>query len=524
MNRQPGKVRPRRDSDTEHSWGYRTDARLQWVMTHLASLPAPVWQVMMVLIKYADETGRTFPAVRTIGDALDLAPSDVELALADAEALGLIQPDGISDYGTPTWTLQEGQLLPDPLPLFTKAVTDKVRDLLRYIGPLEYILLEAMIDIGYRWADNTIHTTSKQLRSRLPGLQESQLRDCLHRLCATPYVTRLKQGYGNRPSVYQLELSEVARAARSRPSIQNEPADRASSATTGKLSGNKNVTGEKSSGNKNVTAEKLSGNKNVTAGTLSGNKNVTAEKLSGDNKAVAGKLSGNNSSDGTPVKEPAIEKPTIKPPSSSSQLSSQLSGDDDDETDRIRFLTTLSQSFRETVPGAPGVWRKSYAASALTIVQPYRAQFGYYPTSDEVDDLLARCAAYAARTWAYVAQALSDWVDDQVGSSSSLVHFPSDASRPPEQRAAKIWQDTLKMVRPSVTRPLYDTFLSRTTGLYWDDGVFTIEVPNQAVGTLIQERLHHMLVTTLHKLLEVPVSLEIQSAKPDDQSEEYHLE
>ena len=139
MTNQPGRVRIQQDADSERSWGFRTDARLQWMMTNLASLDAPVWQVMMVLIKYADEAGRTFPAVRTVGDSLDLDPVDVEVALADAEALDLIRPDGLSEYGTPAWMLQEGQRLPDPLPLFTKVVTNKVRDLLRYIGPIEYI-------------------------------------------------------------------------------------------------------------------------------------------------------------------------------------------------------------------------------------------------------------------------------------------------------------------------------------------------------------------------------------------------
>ena len=70
MTNQPGRVRIQQDADSERSWGFRTDARLQWMMTNLASLDAPVWQVMMVLIKYADEAGRTFPAVRTIGDSL----------------------------------------------------------------------------------------------------------------------------------------------------------------------------------------------------------------------------------------------------------------------------------------------------------------------------------------------------------------------------------------------------------------------------------------------------------------------
>ena len=243
MTNQPGRVRIQHEAGSERSWGYRTDARLQWMMTNLASLDAPVWQVMMVLIKYADESGRTFPAVRTIGDSLDIDPVDVEVALADAEALDLIRHDGLSEYGTPAWMLQEGRCLPDPLPLFTKVVINKVRDLLRYIGPIEYILLEAMIDIGYKWMDNTIHTTSRQLRERLPGLDESQLRDALHRLCATSYVTRLEKGYGDRPSIFRLEISAVAEAARRRIPYRTD------NLGPGQLSGNNKVAGGQLSGN-----------------------------------------------------------------------------------------------------------------------------------------------------------------------------------------------------------------------------------------------------------------------------------
>ena len=499
MTNQPGRVRIQQDADSERSWGFRTDARLQWMMTNLASLDAPVWQVMMVLIKYADEAGRTFPAVRTIGDSLDLDPVDVEVALADAEALDLIRPDGLSEYGTPAWMLQEGQRLPDPLPLFTKVVTNKVRDLLRYIGPIEYILLEAMIDIGYKWMDNTIHTTSRQLRERLPGLDESQLRDGLHRLCATPYVTRLKRGRLDRPSIFQLELSAVAEAAHSRHASKRRISHRA----------------------ENLGPEKLCGNNKAVAKISDGDDNTGREKLSGDNTVDGEKLSPDNFSGAPPIKEPTTVKPTIDKSSSSSQLNAILrSDDDDDKTDRERFLSTLTHNFRETIPGAPGIWRRSYAKSALTIAQPYCDHFGHYPPDSDIVDLLARCAAYAARTWAYIAQTLSEWVDEQVSACAPLAAVSpgqprAGAATSPDERAVRLWEDALKIIRPSVTRPLYDTCLSRTTGLSWAEGVFTIEVPNQAAGALIEDRLYTMVVGALQDLLESPLALAIESPITD---------
>ena len=494
MTNRPRRARARRASETEPSWGERTNARLQWVLANLASLEAPVWQVMMVLIKYADETGRSFPALQTIGDSLRLALVDVEEALADAEALDLIRPAGLSEYDTPTWILQEGQHLPDPLPLFSRAVTDKVRVLLRHIGPLEYILLEAMIDVGYKWMDNTMHTTSKQLRDRLPGLGESQLRDCLHRLCSTPYVTRLKQGYGNRPSIFQLELSAVAEAARSSP------------ATARRITPTPD----------NLNRENLSGHKKAVSQKLPGDNKVDVQKLTGDNNSGNQKLTGDNNSGNAPIKEPTILKPTTDMSSSSSRLTTTPSGgDDDDDTDREKFLSTLGQAFHETIPGAPGVWRRSYATSALTITRPFRARFGCYPSDDEVVDLLNRCAAYAARTWAYVAHALSDWVDEQVDTREPPMPTPSDRHRVytphlSDERARQTWGNALEIIRPTVTAPLYDTCLSKTTGLLWADGVFTLEAPSQAVATLIEDRLYTMIAATLQELLESPVDVAIQ--------------
>ena len=499
MTNQPGRVRIQHEAGSERSWGYRTDARLQWMMTNLASLDAPVWQVMMVLIKYADEAGRTFPAVRTIGDSLDIDPVDVEVALADAEALDLIRHDGLSEYGTPAWMLQEGRRLPDPLPLFTKVVINKVRDLLRYIGPIEYILLEAMIDIGYKWMDNTIHTTSRQLCERLPGLDESQLRDALHRLCATSYVTRLEKGYGDRPSIFRLEISAVAEAARRRISYRTD----------------------------NLGPGQLSGNNKVAGGQLSGNNKVAGGQLSGNNKVAGGQLSGNNSSSNTPLKEPTIFKPAIFKPSSSSKLITNSPGSDDDDgdMDQNRFLSTLGQTFRDSIPGPSGVWRRTYAASALTVVQPYHDLFGHYPPDEEVTDLLARCADYAARTWAYVRQVLAEWIAEQVDAHGHSVVVPaarrgSSAPRIPDERAKQVWEDALQMMKPSVTRPLYDTCLSKTRGLSWTDGVFTIEAPNQAVADLIEDRLYSMLSTTLQRVLESPVDVAIESPVSDGQAEE----
>ena len=540
MTTQPRRARARRASETEQSWGRRTDRRLQWVLANLASLETPVWQVIMVLIKYADESGRTYPAIRTIGDSLGLALVDVEAALVDAEALDLIRPAGISEYDTPAWILQEEQSLPDPLPLFKKAVTDKVRVLLRHISPLEYILLEAMIDIGYKWMDNTIHTTTKQLRDRLPGLGEAQMRDCLHRLCATPYVTRLTRGYGRRPSIFQLELSAVAEAARSGPSAgrkRTRPPDRLAPE---QLTGVNKAGDEKLTGVDKVGDEKLTGVDKVVAksfvdttkwrrtvdwGQQSGGEQLTGvnnsddEQLTGGNNSDGEQLTGGNNSDDAPFKEPTTIKPTTDISSSSSQLTTNPSGGDDDDDDRERFLASLGQAFHETVPGAPGNWRRSYAASALTITQPYHTRFGCYPSDDEIAELLARCAAYAARTWAYVAQALSDWVSEQIDTVEPAVPTPSDwhdASAPqfPDERAGQIWQNALDIIRPTVTTPLYDTCLSKTVGLRWADGVFAIEAPNQTVAALIEDRLYTLIAATLQQQLETPVDVAIHLPSP----------
>ena len=528
MTSQPRKVGIQHKPGSERSWGYRTRDRLDWVMSSLAVLPTPVWQVMMVLIQHADNTGRTFPSLRTIRDSTDLAPAQIELALADAEALDLIRPAGLSDYGTPAWVLQEGQKLPDPLPLFTKAVNDKIRVLLPHVGALQYILLEAMVDIGYRWMDNTIHTTTKQLLQRLPGFTAEQLRDCLHRLCSTPYITRLKKGYGDRPSIFQLEFSAVAEAARGPRAARRRISYRTANLGPEQLSGNNKVDGGQLSGNNKVAGRQLSGNNKVAGRQLSGNNKVAGRQLSGNNKVAGRQLSGNNSSSNTPFKEPTIIKPTIfKPSSSSSKLitNSPGSDDDDDDMDQKRFLTTFRQTFQDSIPGAPGVWRRSYAANALTVVQPYHAHFGHYPPDEAIIDLLARCDAYAARTWAYVRQVLAEWIAEQVDAHGHSVVVPAarrgnSAPRTPDERAKQVWEDALQMMKPSVTRPLYDTCLSKTRGLSWTDGVFTIEAPNQAMAALIEDRLYNMLSATLQRVLESPVDVAIESPVSDDQAEE----
>ena len=98
---------------------------------------------------------------------------------------------------------------------------------------------------------------------------------------------------------------------------------------------------------------------------------------------------------------------------------------------------------------------------------------------------------------------------------SPLANPAAGAATSPDERAVRLWEDALKIIRPSVTRPLYDTCLSRTTGLSWAEGVFTIEVPNQAAGALIEDRLYTMVVGALQDLLESPLALAIESPITD---------
>ena len=459
----------------------RTLDRLKWVTTQLPYAPARVWQVTVVLIRYADSRGRAFPSIRTLQRATDLDHGEVVEALDEAVALKVIRHDGTSEYGTDAWVIIEGQELPDPLPLFTKGVVDRVRGM--GLTDRQLIVLEAMVDIGYRYADSSIHFTIGQLRRRLRGRYEpKQLRDTLHSLRTAGYLSLMERGYGDaRPRVYQLHFP-----------------------TEGRLSSqDDNVEGRLSNQDDNVEGRLSSQDDNVEG------------RLSSQDDNVEGRLSSQDDNVPTPpIKELIHLKESIIKSSSSGSPSKF---DDDDDGQR-QFIQACAEAFRQSIPGAPGTWRRSYRDSAIEIVQPYVAHFGRHPARGDVVELLNRCAAYGAGSWAYVARALSGWVEEQVDAAPPTVRDDSATQQamfsamPVDGRVNTLWQEVLEEhVRPSVTKPTYDSWLKETAGVSWVDGVFTVQAPNVFVAGMIEERLYRILSRALQRMLDCPVDVRIVS-------------
>ena len=217
-----------------------------------------------------------------------------------------------------------------------------------------------------------------------------------------------------------------------------------------------------------------------------------------------------DNSKSTPIKEQShFKRTTFK--SSSSSIDNIQAEDDDD---REKFVRTVAVAFQKSVPGPAGVWRRSYGDGAGDLIQPYVDHFGHYPDESDIEDLLYRCAAYGAGTWAYVAKAMSSWVSEQVASASSrsrqaahtLVSYNCEA---PDPRAATIWDDALKSIQSTVTRPLYETWLRDTAGVAWSNGIFTVEAPNDFIASMIEDRLYRIIANTLEDMLGSPVEVSV---------------
>ena len=182
----------------------RMSDQLEWIMG-LQGLPIEILKLMALIIRHGDKSGMAWPAARTLADKLHVTADDVRIAAADAQDLGLMtwteRPGGQDG-----WQIHEGVIPDDKWPLFRTALLGNVRQLLD-ITDRDQLLLEAMIDLGYHWSDDTIRVTMAELARRLPRWSVQTLNRSVRNLQCLGYLERFKRLHGKVGGEYRLILS-----------------------------------------------------------------------------------------------------------------------------------------------------------------------------------------------------------------------------------------------------------------------------------------------------------------------------
>ena len=182
----------------------RVSDQLEWI-TGLQGLPIEILKLMIHIIKHGNKSGFAWPAARTLADKLHMTADDVRIAAADAQDLGLMtwteRPGGQDG-----WQIHEGVIPDDKWPLFRTALLGNVRQL-PDITNCDQLLLEAMIDLGYHWGDDTIRVTKAELTRRLPRWRYWTLKRTVQHLESLGYLERFRRLNGKDGGEYRLILS-----------------------------------------------------------------------------------------------------------------------------------------------------------------------------------------------------------------------------------------------------------------------------------------------------------------------------
>ena len=177
--------------------------RQKWIFG-LQGLPMEIKFVLINLLRYANREGVSYPSDQTIATDTSLDVVTVRAALMDAQDLSLISPVQHS-ASSEAWQLNEGVIPDAKWPLFRTALLGRIRQL-QDITDKDQLLLEAMIDLGYRWGDDKIYVTRRGLSQRLPRWIARTFERSIEHLGEKGYLDRLVRPYGRRAGIYRLTL------------------------------------------------------------------------------------------------------------------------------------------------------------------------------------------------------------------------------------------------------------------------------------------------------------------------------
>ena len=185
--------------------------RIRWLTSMRDRLPAEVLDVLLIMATYASKDHIAYPSDRTIADSTPaLSTAMVEAARLDAVDLNLLRP--VQHDQANAYRMNVGAIPDDQWPLFRTSLLGNIRKL-PDITNRDQLVLEALVDIGYRWDSDTITVTLREIQQRLPRMAKWTFNRAIRSLRSLGYLEKFRRAYGRRGAEYRLILSPDRAAA-----------------------------------------------------------------------------------------------------------------------------------------------------------------------------------------------------------------------------------------------------------------------------------------------------------------------
>ena len=94
-----------------------------------------------------------------------------------------------------------------------------------------------------------------------------------------------------------------------------------------------------------------------------------------------------------------------------------------------------------------------------------------------------------------------------------------------EMQTREVWKAVLGELQLQVPKPMFETWLKRTTGVRYDEEVFVVGAPTPFAVEWLERRMYHAIQTIVQKVTRMPLEVRFQvlggAGVNDDEGEDW---